>query len=198
MHQVDDAEVIQAALVGHLTTMQAVEVGHRRAARALSLSAAAQQTTPPAGAVHDLSPTERIMLSAAHRARCASYAQRAAFLEELTRFPVAGLKALSAHDIKTLHVPEHIGRAAAPVAETPEAAESTPAEQHATAEQGPTADPANGHTGQPERPTAADEEQAQPDDADAPGPVPTAPSPKPSARGRSFFDVIYGWGSSRR
>ena len=139
MHQVDDAEVIQAALVGHLTTMQAVEIGHRRAARALSLSAAAQQTTPRAGAVHGLSPTERIMLSAAHRARCASYAQRAAFLEELTRFPMAGLKALSAHDIKTLHVPEHIGRAAAPVAETPEVAESAPAELHGTAATSPTA-----------------------------------------------------------
>lgn len=190
MHQVDDAEVIQAALVGHLTTMQAVEIGHRRAARALSLSPAAQQTTPRAGAAHGLSPTERIMLSAAHRARCASYAQRAAFLEELTRFPIAGLKALSAHDIKTLHVPEHIGRAAAPVAATPEVAESAPAEPHGTAATSPTA--------QVERPTAADEKKSQRDDADAPGTVPTAPAPKPSTHGRSFFDVIYGWGSSRR
>lgn len=108
MSQVDDAGVIQSALGAHLAYLHTLEAAHRSAARALS--------THP-----DLAPTSHaraqrnpITMSAAHRARCASFGQRGEFVEQLAAFPAAGLSSLTAQDMRTLQVPAHIGSAALP------------------------------------------------------------------------------------
>lgn len=98
-----DERVIQAALTGHLQYLSTAEDAHRRVAGALT------------GRKDVLSSQENpITLAAAHRARCASFAQRGEFLEQLVAFPAAGLRALTAQDMRTLQVPAHIGAAAVP------------------------------------------------------------------------------------
>ena len=106
MSQDQDAQVIKSALGTHLAYLRAAESGHRSAGRALShhpkLSHVVQTQRSP------------IARSAAHRARGASFGQRAEFVEQLLDFPVAGLRTLTSSDMRTLQVPSHIGASAVP------------------------------------------------------------------------------------
>lgn len=96
-----DECIIHAALTGHRQYLRTAEDAHRRLARALP------------GRTDVLSSWENpITLAAAHRARCASFAQRGDFLDQLVAFPAAGLRALTAQDMRTFHVPARIGAAA--------------------------------------------------------------------------------------
>lgn len=106
MSQDHDAQVIKSALGTHLAYLRAAESGHRAAGRALSqhpeLSHLVKLQRSP------------IARSAAHRARGASFGQRAEFVEQLLKFPVSGLRSLTSGDMRTLQVPAHIGESAVP------------------------------------------------------------------------------------
>ncbi|NDK30725.1 hypothetical protein [Nesterenkonia haasae] len=106
MSQEPDAQVIKSALGTHLAYLRAAESGHRAAGRALSqhpeLSHLVRMQRSP------------IARSAAHRARGASFGQRAEFVEQLLDFPVSGLRSLTSSDMRTLQVPAHIGATAVP------------------------------------------------------------------------------------
>lgn len=105
MSQTDDAQVIQLALSAHLQYLTTAEQVHRWAATAIADQVGDREEAPT-----------QIALTAAHRARCASFAQRREFLEQLAAFPVTGLRALTDHDMRALQVPAHIGTGALPAA----------------------------------------------------------------------------------
>lgn len=178
MNQDQDAQVIKSALGTHLAYLRAAETGHRSAGRALSqhpeLSAVlAQQRSP-------------IARSAAHRARGASFGQRAEFVEQLLDFPVTGLRSLTAGDMRSLQVPAHIGATAVPA----ELAEAIAGREAAARWAGakPVTRPAEPHTQDPPAP-----EPKAPD----PTPAPQRPAARsgevssPRVR-RSFWDVVRG------
>ncbi|GFZ89453.1 hypothetical protein [Nesterenkonia alkaliphila] len=106
MSQNLDAQVIQSALGAHLGYLRAAESAHRAAGRALASHPQLPELVR--------SRTSPIAVSAAHRARSASFGQRAEFVEQLLNFPAAGLRALTEGDMRTLQVPAHIGQAALP------------------------------------------------------------------------------------
>ncbi|WP_157983985.1 hypothetical protein [Nesterenkonia muleiensis] len=106
MSQKQDAQVIKSALDTHLAYLRAAASVHRTAGRALS-----RHPELPDLLRSRQSP---IAVSAAHRARGASFGQRAEFVEQLLDFPVAGLPALGPSDMRTLQVSAHIGAAALP------------------------------------------------------------------------------------
>ncbi|WP_150459959.1 hypothetical protein [Nesterenkonia ebinurensis] len=106
MSQNPDAQVIQSALGTHLGYLRAAESAHRSAGRAL-----AAHPELPELVRSRVSP---IAVSAAHRARSASFGQRAEFVEQLLDFPASGLRVLAEGDMRSLQVPAHIGQAALP------------------------------------------------------------------------------------
>ncbi|WP_156837292.1 hypothetical protein [Nesterenkonia alba] len=153
-----DAGVVQSALAAHLELMRAVEDGHRRAAAGIKQHPQIRRA-----------PQDAIAIAAAHTARCAGYAQRASFVDELLKFPAAGLRALTGYDMNTLQVPTHIGTAAVPEELRPvRTTISLP---------------------KPPRPTPAPAASAPPapDSEHTTGPAPAEPP-----RRRSFLDILYG------
>lgn len=129
-----DERVIQTALAGHRQYLRTAEDAHRRLARGLP------------GRTDVLSSWENpITLAAAHRARCASFAQRGEFLDQLVAFPAAGLRALTAQDMRTFHVPAHIGATAV----TPELSRQITDRENRTRLAGarPVAEPVNAQGG---------------------------------------------------
>jgi hypothetical protein len=175
--QDQDAQVIKSALGTHLAYLRAAEIGHRAAGRALSQHPqlshlVAQQRSP-------------IARSAAHRARGASFGQRAEFVEQLLDFPVSGLRSLTSGDMRSLQVPAHIGATAVPtqvgeaIADR-EAAARLAGAQPATRPAGNTAD----HSAVTE--AAASDRSPGGNEQPAPGP------PQRSSPGfrRSFGDLL--------
>lgn len=170
-----DAAVIQSALQTHLAYLRTAESAHRSAGRALSghpdLSVSASGQNP-------------ITLSAAHRARCASYGQRAEFVEQLNTFPAAGLMTLSAHDMRSLQVPAHIGAAAVPPEVAARISERENKARAAAAR--PAARPATGKL------PAVDEQVDEQDVPPQTGQHPRAQKPKTPWHKRSFNDILFG------
>ncbi|WP_300343083.1 hypothetical protein [Nesterenkonia sp.] len=188
MSQTEDAQVIQSALSAHREYLRTAEEAHRRAARALSGRGELPSDS-----------SSPITLSAAHRARCASFAQRGEFVEQLIAFPAAGLRALTAQDMRTLQVPAHIGTAAVPpeVAARITAREESARRSAAGSAARPSAAAAPGTApsqapgshlgGSPAGASSAADSLA---DQEIASPVP--PQPKPAWHRRSFEEVLYG------
>lgn len=101
MSQTQDASVIRAALATHAHFLRAAETAHRHAAEA----------NPADLREH---ATGHIVTAAAHRARSSSFGQRKEFVDQLLGFPVSGVSALTAHDMRALQVPSHIGASCLP------------------------------------------------------------------------------------
>ncbi|RJN31078.1 hypothetical protein [Nesterenkonia natronophila] len=177
MSQDQDAQVIKSALGTHLAYLRAAEIGHRAAGRALShhpqLSHMVTQQRSP------------IARSAAHRARGASFGQRAEFVEQLLDFPVSGLRSLTSGDMRSLQVPAHIGATAVPTALAEAIADREVAARLAGAQ--PATRPA-GHTAE-----NSAEAEAAPSDWSSGGNEQPDPGP-PERRGpwfrRSFGDLL--------
>lgn len=170
-----DAAVIRSALQTHLAYLRTAESAHRSAGRALSghpdLPVSAGGQNP-------------ITLSAAHRARCASYGQRAEFVEQLNAFPAAGLMTLSAHDMRSLQVPAHIGGAAVPPEVAARIAQRENQARAAAAR--PAARPAS------DRASVGQEQAGGQDAPPQTGQHPRAPKPKTPWPKRSFNDILFG------
>lgn len=174
MSQEHDAQVIKSALDTHLGYLRTAASVHRMAGRALS------QRPDHADLIR--ARQSPIAVSAAHRARGASFGQRAEFVEQLLDFPVSGLRALGPSDMRTLQVPAHIGAAALPA----EVAQAITEREAAARLQ--SAQPAA-------RPTAEPPEENS--DRDEPAPIEPDPPKKPpkkkrSWRKRSFEDILRG------
>lgn len=170
-----DAQVMRSALQTHLTYLQTTAWAHRAAGRALS-----QRPEQPDLLRAGQSP---IAVSAAHRARGASFGQRAEFVEQLLDFPVAGLRALGPNDMRSLQVPAHIGAAALP-AEVAQAVTEREAAARLNAARPvtrPSAEPA------PAEPQPAPPPAAEPSPA-----VPVPPKKRKPWHRHSFEDILYG------
>lgn len=161
----------------HLTYLHAAASLHRAAGRALS-----QRPDHPDLLRQRQSP---IAVSAAHRARGASFGQRAEFVEQLLNFPTSGLHALGPSDMRTLQVPAHIGAVALPEDVAQAIAERESTSRLRTAQ--PSVRPAE--------PTAASPENTQNQHDDAAPFAPTPPKEKKKKWGwgrRSFEDILRG------